>query len=189
MIGNKFGLLLLFVLGLVGYLIFQRHPEAFQWENRGDRNDSYLVGQIDYVMDGDTVIITTSNSQEQTVRLVGIDAPESDQPFGPEAKKWLSDRVMAKSVLVEMTGTDRYGRSLGNVYVDDIWYNRELVKQGLAWHYDRYVDDSRLSKAQRQAQSEMLGLWQNANPVPPWDFRKQVRSETAPPVGDSSPAQ
>ena len=68
------------------------------------------------VTDGDTIKVLV-NRNAVTVRLEGIDAPESGQSFGSKAKEALAKMVAGKTVTVRKTGTDKYGRTLGIVIV------------------------------------------------------------------------
>ena len=76
---------------------------------RGDR----IVG----VTDGDTIKLLDSNNVEYKIRLTGIDAPERGQPFGTASTKHLASMVVGKEVFVESSKQDRYGRTLGKVWV------------------------------------------------------------------------
>jgi micrococcal nuclease len=105
---------------------------------------SQLVGTVAYVIDGDSAVLSDQTGSEMTIRLEGIDAPEIDQPFGNESKRWLSDATANTSVRAIASGTDRYGRTLANLYVGDRWLNHELVASGLAWHYAKYKPDAEL---------------------------------------------
>lgn len=146
-----------------------------------------LIGRVSRVLDGDTLQINDLATGAQTVRLEGIDAPEKDQRFGEEARRWLAHEVSGKGVRVEVTtGKDRYERKLGHVYVGDRWLNFELVKAGLAWQYVEYSDDVRLAAVQHDARTAGRGLWQDARRVAPWDWRNGQRVETALPVNRES---
>jgi endonuclease YncB( thermonuclease family) len=68
------------------------------------------------VTDGDTITVLTASKRQEKVRLEGIDAPESAQPFGTQAKKALSELVFGKDVDLHLTARDRYGRFLAHVY-------------------------------------------------------------------------
>ena len=58
--------------------------------------------------------------------------------------------------------------------------NEEMVRAGLAWWYRQYAhDDQALSDAENEARSARRGLWQDADPVPPWDWRRQRRTEAS----------
>src|SRR5437879_452638 len=84
-----------------------------------------IAGNVVGVTDGDTITVLDSEKVTHKIRLEGIDAPESGQAFGTQAKKALSDKIFGKSVIVEDTGRDRYGRTLGDVYVEKHHVNLE----------------------------------------------------------------
>jgi len=79
------------------------------------------------------------------VRLGEIDTPESKQPFGERAKQTLSDLAYNKPARVVVQDTDRYGRTVGRVYVGGVDVNAEMVKQGAAWVYRKCVTRSYIS--------------------------------------------
>ena len=64
---------------------------------------------------------------------------------------------------------------LVGVYYDDKNLNEELLKAGLAWHFKRYSNDEKLQAMEDQARANKIGLWQESNPIPPWDWRRGVR--------------
>ena len=70
---------------------------------------------------------------------------------------------------------DRYGRIVGRVYVDGIDVNQELVAQGYAWVYRKYSNDAELLRLEADAKQKGLGLWAEANPIPPWEWRQGRR--------------
>jgi endonuclease YncB( thermonuclease family) len=73
---------------------------------------------------------------------------------------------------------DRYGRIIGAIVVDGKSLGRELVRAGYAWHYHQYAEnDTELAGLQAEAKKAKRGLWKQANPVAPWDWRKQRRSK------------
>lgn len=131
-----------------------------------------LNGKVVGVTDGDTLTLLDEANRQHKIRLEGIDAPESAQPFGTQAKKALSDKVFGKSIRVEKTGTDKYGRTLGRVYVGNSYVNRELLAEGMAWHYKEFNRDIDLAEAEDKARAEKRGLWRKGSEaIPPWDFR------------------
>lgn len=133
--------------------------------------DTEITGKCVGVHDGDTITVLTSRKHEVKVRLEGIDAPELGQAFGKNSKQGLSNLVYGKILRVVVSSTDDYGRKIGNIYVGDVWANLEQVAAGMAWQYTHYNHDPKLKKAEIHARSEHLGLWQDKNPVPPWDYR------------------
>ncbi len=103
----------------------------------------------------------------------GGDCPEKRQAFGNRAKQFTSKLVFGKTVTVQVLGRDRYGRTVGVVLLPDgRSLNHELVRAGLAWWYRRYApDDETLAQLERDARGAERGLWADAEPVPPWEWR------------------
>ena len=124
------------------------------------------------IVDGDT-IKGIVDGKEITVRLVEIDAPEMDQPFGVESKKFLKNLIEDKKVTLISEGKDRYDRTLGELFVNKNNINETLVKSGFAWVYDRYVKNLLLYSYQDEAKSKNLGIWQSENPIAPWVWRRK----------------
>ena len=124
------------------------------------------------VVDGDT-IRAEAKGKEIKIRLVEIDAPEMNQPFGAQSKNFLNRLLYGKDVTFISQGEDRYGRTLGEIYANGDSANALMIKSGFAWVYDRYVKDSSLYKYQDQAKAENLGLWRAKDPIAPWVWRKQ----------------
>lgn len=133
-----------------------------------------FAAKVIKVTDGDTLTVLTPDFRQIRIRLYGIDCPERKQPFGSVATRFTRDQVAGKEVEIEDMGKDRYGRIIGIVGS----LNRDLVGAGLAWIYPRYCKAS-FCKAwrvqERKARQEKRGLWQNANAVPPWKWRKGQR--------------
>lgn len=103
---------------------------------------------VSKVIDGDTVKILM-NGEEVKVRLIGIDTPETVHPnkdvewFGKEAAKKLKQMVEGKTVCLKMDrdktqDIDKYGRLLRYLWLDNLFVNAELVKQGYAFAYTNY---------------------------------------------------
>ena len=124
------------------------------------------------VVDGDT-IRAEAKGKEIKIRLVEIDAPEMNQPFGVKSKIFLNRLLYKKNVTLIAQGEDRYGRTLGEIYANGESANTLMIKFGFAWVYDRYAKDSSLYEYQDQARARSLGLWQAKDPIAPWVWRKQ----------------
>jgi endonuclease YncB( thermonuclease family) len=141
-----------------------------------------FYGRVVSVADGDTVTILDGEHRQHRIRLGGIDAPESRQPFGKVSKRNLSSLVFGRDVEVEYQKFDRYGRAVGKVVVGGVDANLEQVRAGLAWVYTDYeleltmVDRILYRAAERQARSLQAGLWAGKEPLPPWVFRRQTRA-------------
>lgn len=129
-----------------------------------------FTGRVVSIADGDTLTVLVERQQVK-VRLVEIDAPEKGQAFGNRSKQSLSDMCFVKEAQVQDKGKDRYGRTLGRVFCVGMDANAEQIKRGLAWVYDKYVTDHSLYRLQDEARAEKRGLWTEANPMPPWEWR------------------
>lgn len=144
----------------------------------GDTLKGHVVG----VTDGDTITLLDASKTQHKIRVAGIDAPEKKQPYGQRSKQALSDLAFDKDMAIEWTKKDRYGRVIGkliNKQGRDI--NLEQVRNGMAWHYKKYEkeqspEDRKLyATAEDAARARRIGLWADADPVPPWDYRKAKR--------------
>ena len=95
--------------------------------------------KVDRITDGDTIVLRGSTR----VRLHGIDTPERDQPYGSEATAALESMVETSVYIVEVD-TDRYGRTVGQLYHSKEGYdiNASMVCSGHAWWYERYAPNS-----------------------------------------------
>ena len=132
-----------------------------------------LTGKVVKIADGDTLSILDAGQKVHKVRLVGIDAPEHDQPFGDKSSENLTKLVAGQQVEVLWTKRDRYHRILGKVIEDGRDINLAQIKAGMAWVYPKYARDRQLFEAQRAAQTAKVGLWADTAPIPPWDWRAQ----------------
>ncbi len=133
---------------------------------------SPVQGPVIGISDGDTLTVLV-DQRPLKVRLWGIDTPEKAQAYGARAKVALSELTYGKQVSVEVRDIDRYGRSVSWVTVAGQPVNLALVKQGMAWWYQKFAphaDD--LRDAQAKARAAKLGLWADPDPQPPWEFRK-----------------
>ena len=140
-----------------------------------------LTGHVVRVSDGDTIVVLDSGNAQHKIRLTGIDAPERGQAYGTKSKDYLSDSVAGKFVVVEYEKRDRYERILGKVLLSDQDMNLEQIRAGLAWHYKKYQDEQTpadrelYSEAEIEAREAKRGLWYDAEPVPPWEYRQIKR--------------
>jgi endonuclease YncB( thermonuclease family) len=138
-------------------------------------------GIVVNIADGDTVTVLDNGKLQHKVRLAGIDAPEKTQPYGNVSRQNLAQLVFQKQVTVEFEKLDRYKREIGKVLIGGTDANLEQVKSGLAWHYKQYQHEQSPADRQTYSESEVEAakarreLWQDANPVPPWEFRKAKR--------------
>src|SRR5215472_16406920 len=135
-----------------------------------------FTGKVVGILDGDTISVLREGKAVK-VRLYGVDTPEKAQAFGTQARKFTSDLVFQRDVTVEIRATDRYGRLVGEVLLPDgRSLNQELVKAALAWWYRPYApNDPTLAQLEAEARTAKRGLWADAQPVPPWQWRKGDR--------------
>lgn len=136
-----------------------------------------ITGRVVGVADGDTLTVLDGDKVQHKIRLSGIDAPEKAQPFGNRSKESLSGLAFDKQVTVETGKRDRYGREIGKVLVNGQDVNLVQVERGMAWFYRHYqleqsADDQKLyDAAENMAKAAKSGLWRDADPMPPWDYR------------------
>jgi micrococcal nuclease len=131
----------------------------------------YAEPHLVKVLDGDTVIIR-DDAHTYHLRLLDIDAPESQQSFGKQSKRSLSE-LCRETIAVGQESIDMYGRTLGHLYCNNIDASEFQIAQGMAWFNSRYSKRTDLELLQQQAQQQALGLWQQEKPVPPWVWRKR----------------
>jgi endonuclease YncB( thermonuclease family) len=139
------------------------------------------------VKDGDSLVVLRDNKQID-IRLEGIDCPELHQAYGQKAKQATSQLAAGKTVTVQSTGTDKYGRTLANIILPDgRSLSQELVRQGCAWWFKKYSKDQALAKMEVEARQKKIGLWADPNPTAPWDWRKAQKDKGKPAVGELVP--
>jgi endonuclease YncB( thermonuclease family) len=134
-----------------------------------------LTGKVVSVHDGDTLTVLDAGNTQHKIRLHGIDAPETKQAFGNVARKALADLVFGNEVDVEVIEKDRYDREVGKVHVGGRYVNSEMVRQGLAWRYEQYDKKNEFGGLEDDARKHRRGLWADAHPVAPWEWRKSER--------------
>lgn len=134
-----------------------------------------LYGLVVNVADGDTITVLDSTKQQHRIRLLHIDAPERGQAYGRVAQKALTEKINQRQVQVKYKDKDRYGRILGEVFLNDESINLWLVQNGLAWPYFRYNPPAHYLDAYRVAKLYENGLWRDSNPIEPEAFRHKKR--------------
>jgi len=132
-------------------------------------------GEVAEVIDADILRIKKGESEVE-VRLYGIDAPESDQPYGMRATRFTKMMARFERVEIEPEDRDQEGRVAALVYLegDGECLNEELVKAGHAWVFERYChirDCEQWRKLERRARKAKRGLWTQSDPVPPWIWK------------------
>ena len=135
---------------------------------------SSWVGLVEYVVDGDTLHVRTIRSGELIkIRVLGIDAPEICQSWGPQARLALLDRVSGQRVTIKGATNDDYQRLLATVWLDGQDVGAWMVKQGHAWSY-RWRDQSGLYDGlEGAARRQGRGLFSQADTESPHQFRRR----------------
>jgi len=130
------------------------------------------------VIDGDTLEIIPTEGASERIRLLGIDAPESNQAHGTYSTQTLQQCVNQGQVTIEWFEQDRYQRLLGKVRVNGADCNLNQIQQGAAWHYKQYqqsqseFDRLNYANAEVNARRQAIGLWASSTVVAPWDYRR-----------------
>ena len=129
------------------------------------------------VSDGDTLTARCGAAHaplQLKVRIAAIDAPESRQAFGPQARKNLVQLCLRQRARIQVLEKDRYGRNVANVRCGDTDVASAQVRAGLAWIYTPYArQHPHLVPLQRQARASHIGLWSQRRPLAPWSYRQR----------------
>ena len=128
------------------------------------------------ITDGDTFGCLTDEKKIIKVRMLGIDAPERKQPFGNKAKQTLTKLIHQKRIRLEVSGKDRYQRTLATVWDNEQNINLEMMQLGMAWSYPRNPENQYF-QVEQNARQQRVGLWQQKKPVEPQKFRKANRKK------------
>jgi micrococcal nuclease len=142
-------------------------------EQRRAADTPYRVVQV---LDGDTIVVRRGGGADETVRLLGVDTPETHHPtkpvqcYGPEAAAYTTRRLFGQVVQLEddVEHHDLYGRRLAYVFLDGHNFERELLQKGYARllviepnhaHARDMLDDELNARAHR------VGLWGACEPT------------------------
>lgn len=143
------------------------------------------------VSDGDS-FTAMAGGKRVAVRILGIDAPERAQPWGPQATEHLRALLEDRPLLLQPIKRDPFGRTVARVLRPDESKAEQdvglmMIQAGFAWHFRRYASDQsredreRYAAAQNRARQAGIGLWSEAQaPQPPWDYRAKSRSKAPP---------
>ena len=135
-----------------------------------------FTGRVIVVIDGDTVLVLR-HGHPLKVRLAGIDAPERSQDYGLASRDALLRMVLHKQVRVETRTIDKYGRTVALLWLGTLNVNEEMVRRGMAWDYSYFNRDPRYLALQQEARQSRRGLWQQADPTPPWQWRHRHKGQ------------
>jgi endonuclease YncB( thermonuclease family) len=136
-----------------------------------------LSGKVVKVDEGDLLTVTNLNRPIK-IRLLGVDAPDTNQPFSDVAREHLAQLVLNKFVVVQYSGFGPHNYIVGKVLIGETDICAQMIRDGVAWYSD--TDAGYLSPEDRDtyrgseqaARAERRGIWGDANPVAPWEFRR-----------------
>lgn len=173
MIRNLYIICLLLLLGC-------DHPESKKYNRFNETTTSNVTSnetdgyKVIGIKDGDTFVVLI-DGKDLVIRLEHIDCPEKKQPFGTKAKQFASDLCFGKNVLLKHNNKyDRNKRLIAEVIlINGININKELVSNGLAWHFKKYSDSQEYAELEIDARNKQIGIWSETNPTAPWDWRKK----------------
>ena len=131
--------------------------------------------------DGDCFELRDEKNRLLRVRLYGIDAPEGSQRFGRESREHLQSLMAGRKMRIKTMYEDNHKRAVALVYlsdgdgIDERSVNQRQIQAGMAWVYDYFCTEGfcntwKLEEA--MAQKQQLGLWKDASPTPPWQWRR-----------------
>lgn len=139
------------------------------------------------VGDGDTMRVR-DGGRLLTIRMACIDAPEMAQkPYGARAREALQKLApVGAEVTLEVQTTDRYGRSVAQVFRGGENLNLALVRQGAAFAFRKYLGQCqalRYLSAEGEAEFRRAGVWATPGGITrPWDWRAESRGNTPAPA-------
>jgi len=177
-----------YLIFIVLILLGCDHPESKEYERNQtnaasiSKNETSEINETESengykvigIKDGDTFVLLI-DGKEQVVRFAHVDCPEKKQPFGNKAKQFVSEMCFGKYVtLIHNNKFDRNKRLIAEVILQDgTNINKELIKNGLAWHFKKYSKDPEYAELELQARQNKIGLWSDTiEPIAPWEWRK-----------------
>ena len=144
---------------------------ALSLMNNAYSKDINSFGTVTKVFDGDSFLIK-SGKRTIEIRMDSVDAPEYSQNYGQYCKRGLEDKILNREIRFRQTDTDRYRRVVAVVYLENRNINREIVGDGCAWAYRKYLRDNQLVALEQQARRNKKALWSDKKPIPPWLYRR-----------------
>lgn len=142
------------------------------------------TGRAIKVPDGDTFTLLTRDGQATVVRIKGIDAPERTQAYSQRARQALTDLLQEESVSIHCNKIDQYGRRVCRVNAGSKDVGLEMIRRGLAWHFKRHEKEQAVEEREAYATAEInakygkRGLWQETQPMSPWECRDRRKEGT-----------
>jgi micrococcal nuclease len=166
-------ILAVLIIGFIGHRLFlcsNHHPQVQQSPPDINTSSAKPISStntytVERVIDGDTLVLDNG----QTIRLIGVDTPETNHPeiplqrFGKEATEFTRRMVEGMKVTLEPKelSEDSYGRKLAYVFVNNVLVNKEIIRRGYGYAYRRFPHPrmKEFIAAEREARSKQYGLW------------------------------
>ncbi len=130
------------------------------------------------IHDGDTLRVRSSKGEVLKIRFACVDAPELKQPLGQESRNYLRSMIneAGGKVKVKVINTDRYGRSVAEIWTKSGLLQSRMTGAGMAFAYDQYSKDcpnwDAVKSSEKGAMEFKLGVWRSPNFERPWNYRK-----------------
>lgn len=158
------------------------------------QSGSFYLAKVTRVADGDTLTVRNRDGAIHKIRMHAVDSPELNQAGGQQAKNWLTQQVLNKEVKIVVNNTDRYKRQVAKVVLPvegclqrlcegEVDVNLKAVEAGHAWWYKNFArtqsseDRVLYEAAEQRARDQRNGLWQQAAPQAPWQWRTEQREQ------------
>jgi endonuclease YncB( thermonuclease family) len=140
----------------------------------GSYHETVMTAQVTYITDGDTLWVRPlAGGAPFKVRLEGLDAPEICQTWGPQSRVALQERLIRQSVVVVIHRYDDYGRAVAKIEFGGEDVAAWMVRQGHAWSYRYRRSRGPFAVQEAQARRARRGLFAEAAPQYPRDFRRR----------------
>ncbi len=139
--------------------------------------DSF-TGTVVEVLEGDTIRVLYEG-KFVNVRLSSIDSPEKTQAYGKEAASFTAMMAHSGPVRVDVKSVNSLGVVSAEVMLMDagLSINHELVKAGFAWWRGEDSADRSYRDLEKAAREMKIGLWKEAHPTPPWEFKDKTHGQ------------
>ncbi|HKP46375.1 MAG TPA: thermonuclease family protein [Pyrinomonadaceae bacterium] len=149
-----------------------------------------LQAKVIEVESGNSFVVTNIN-RPLKIRLKAVAPPDSRQPYSEASREHLKSLILNQTVMVEYTHLTS-GYLEARVFLNGVDVGSQMLRDGVAW-FDRSLqytlrdsDREVYAQCEQMARTEKRGLWQDANPVAPWDFRKSQQVDPTRPSSEVS---
>jgi endonuclease YncB( thermonuclease family) len=136
-----------------------------------------LTVRIVAVADGDALTLLDSSNTQHKIRIDGIATPEEDQAYSQQSKESKSDAAFGRDARAHCPKVDRYRHEVCKLLVEGADVGLEEISRGMAWVFVRYARELEPDRrdayiaAEAEAREARRGLWVDARPTPPWEWR------------------